>query len=125
MKSKAKKSNFYSYFIATDCVTTLDGKPTGKKHHYPDVSHAPSKFVKRNFLVEEYYDDMPATDIVNKHAQFLLGIEEAIHTKYIFKRIPYSIIGQWAANSFGMARAYSPRYNNEEHRKWSGFSSFV
>eukprot|EP00957_Ditylum_brightwellii_P122708 9358052-Ditylum_brightwellii.AAC.1 len=29
-KSKAKKSNFYSYFIATDCVTTLDGKPAGK-----------------------------------------------------------------------------------------------
>eukprot|EP00957_Ditylum_brightwellii_P200495 15284524-Ditylum_brightwellii.AAC.1 len=24
-----------------------------------------------------------------------------------------------------MARAYSPRYNNEEHRKWGGISSFV
>ena len=52
-KSNTKKSNFYSYFIATDCVTTLDGKPAEKKHHYPDGSHAPSKFVKRNVLVEE------------------------------------------------------------------------
>eukprot|EP00957_Ditylum_brightwellii_P065752 4988046-Ditylum_brightwellii.AAC.1 len=29
-KSNVKKSNFYSYFIATDCVTTLYGKPSGK-----------------------------------------------------------------------------------------------
>eukprot|EP00957_Ditylum_brightwellii_P166285 12659221-Ditylum_brightwellii.AAC.1 len=68
---------------------------------------------------------MPAANIVNRHAQFLLGIEEAIYTKGIFKRIPCSIIGQWAANSFGIARAYSPRYNNEERRKQGGFSSFV
>eukprot|EP00957_Ditylum_brightwellii_P033081 2508072-Ditylum_brightwellii.AAC.1 len=40
-----------------------------------------------------------------------------MHTNNIFKRILYPIIGQWAANSFGMARAYSPRYSNEEHRK--------
>eukprot|EP00957_Ditylum_brightwellii_P044235 3356413-Ditylum_brightwellii.AAC.1 len=68
---------------------------------------------------------MPAANIVNRHTQFLLDIEEAICIKDIFKRIPCSIIGQWAVNSFGMARAKSPRYNNEEHRKWGGFSSFV
>eukprot|EP00957_Ditylum_brightwellii_P117268 8943581-Ditylum_brightwellii.AAC.1 len=68
---------------------------------------------------------MPAADIVDRHAQFLLGIKEAICTKNIFKRVPCSSNGQWAANSFGMARAYSPRYNNEEHRKWGGCSSFV
>eukprot|EP00957_Ditylum_brightwellii_P112490 8576324-Ditylum_brightwellii.AAC.1 len=50
---------------------------------------------------------MPAANVVNRHAQFLLGIEEAIRTKDIFKRIPCSIIGQWAANSSGMARAYN------------------
>eukprot|EP00957_Ditylum_brightwellii_P001586 124301-Ditylum_brightwellii.AAC.1 len=62
-KSKAKKSIFYSYFIATDCVTTLDGKPAEKKCHYSDGSGAPSKFVKINVLVEEYYDAMPAANI--------------------------------------------------------------
>eukprot|EP00957_Ditylum_brightwellii_P050100 3797974-Ditylum_brightwellii.AAC.1 len=68
---------------------------------------------------------MPAANIVNRHAQILLGIDEEIHTKDIFKRIPCSIVGQWEANSFGMTRAYSPRYSNEEHRKRGGFSSFL
>eukprot|EP00957_Ditylum_brightwellii_P070304 5341021-Ditylum_brightwellii.AAC.1 len=68
---------------------------------------------------------MPAANIVNRHAQFLFGIEEAIHTKDTFKRISCSIIGQWTANSFGMTRAYSPRYSNEEHRKQGGFSFFI
>eukprot|EP00957_Ditylum_brightwellii_P159837 12167157-Ditylum_brightwellii.AAC.1 len=60
---------------------------------------------------------MPAANIVNRHAQFLLGIEKAIRTKDTFKRILCSIVGQWAVNSFGMARVCSPRYNNKEHRK--------
>eukprot|EP00957_Ditylum_brightwellii_P163065 12417388-Ditylum_brightwellii.AAC.1 len=86
-KSNTKKSNFYSYFNATDCVMTLDGNAAEKKLHYPDDSCLPSKFVKRNVLTEEYYDAMLAANIFNRHAQFLLGIEEAIHTKDIFKRI--------------------------------------
>ena len=27
-KAKSKKANFLSYFLATDCVTTLSGIPT-------------------------------------------------------------------------------------------------
>eukprot|EP00957_Ditylum_brightwellii_P138167 10532648-Ditylum_brightwellii.AAC.1 len=62
-KSKAKKANFYSYFVATDCVTNLLGKPAKKKRHYPDGSRAPSKCIPCCKLEEEYYDGMPASDI--------------------------------------------------------------
>ena len=34
-KVKAKKYNFLSYFLATDCVTTLLGIPAENKQHYP------------------------------------------------------------------------------------------
>ena len=33
-KAKAKKANFLSSFLATDCVTTLPGIPSDKKRHY-------------------------------------------------------------------------------------------
>ena len=47
-KNKATKTNFYSYFLASECITTLDGKPAEKngtilmaaEHHpslYPGV----------------------------------------------------------------------------------------
>eukprot|EP00957_Ditylum_brightwellii_P001842 142043-Ditylum_brightwellii.AAC.1 len=46
-KNKATKKNFYSYFLASKCITALDGKAAEKKLHYPNGSRAPSKFVPR------------------------------------------------------------------------------
>ena len=77
-KAKSKKANFLRYFLETDCVTTLPGIPTEKKQHYPDGTIAQSNFINRNNFVEEYYDGIPASDIVNCNAQFLFGIEEAV-----------------------------------------------
>ena len=34
-KAKAKKDKFLTYFLATDCVTTLPGIPEQKKRNYP------------------------------------------------------------------------------------------
>eukprot|EP00957_Ditylum_brightwellii_P077470 5886435-Ditylum_brightwellii.AAC.1 len=42
-KNKATKTNFHSYFIASECITTLDEKPVEGKQHYPNGSRAPSK----------------------------------------------------------------------------------
>jgi hypothetical protein len=53
--------------------------------------------------MEDYYTGMPATDIVNQHSQFLLGLEAAIRTTDIKKRMATSIIGTWMANAWGMA----------------------
>eukprot|EP00957_Ditylum_brightwellii_P021140 1593389-Ditylum_brightwellii.AAC.1 len=41
-KKKATKTNFYSYFLAPKCITTLNGKAAEKKWHYPNGSRAPS-----------------------------------------------------------------------------------
>ena len=95
-KAKSKKANFISYLLATDCVTTLPGIPEEKKLNYPDGTRSRSKFINRCKFVEEYYDGMPASDIVNRNAQFRLGSEEAVLTTSIFKRIPCSIIGVYA-----------------------------
>eukprot|EP00957_Ditylum_brightwellii_P077469 5886434-Ditylum_brightwellii.AAC.1 len=62
-KNKATKTNFYIYFLASECIITLDGKPTEKKRHYPDGSRAPFKFVPRCKAVDEYYEGKPASDI--------------------------------------------------------------
>ena len=51
-KAKAKKYNFLSYFLATDCVTTLLGIPEEKKLNYPDGTRAPSKFINHFKFVE-------------------------------------------------------------------------
>ena len=75
MKGKRRKYNWISTFIATDCTTTIDGLPAEKKRHDPEGNRVASKFIPRPKMVEEYYDGMPATDIVNCNAQFLLGIE--------------------------------------------------
>ena len=74
-KAKAKKANFLGYFLATDCVTTLPGIPVENKQHDPDRKIAPSKFINRCKFVEEYYDGIPDSDIVNRTVQFLLGVE--------------------------------------------------
>ena len=52
-KAKAKKANFLSYFLATDCVTTLPGIPEEKKQHDPDGTISPSKFTNRLKFSEE------------------------------------------------------------------------
>eukprot|EP00957_Ditylum_brightwellii_P060538 4596662-Ditylum_brightwellii.AAC.1 len=79
-KSNTKKAIFYSYYIATDCITTLPGKAAEKERHHPDRSRDPSKFITYCKMIKEYYDGIPASDIVNRNAQFLLGIEEAVRT---------------------------------------------
>eukprot|EP00957_Ditylum_brightwellii_P088232 6721044-Ditylum_brightwellii.AAC.1 len=66
-KSKAKKSNFYSCYIATDCCTTLPGKPA-ENIHYFDGTRVPSKVIHQCNMVKEYYAGMPASDIVNRNA---------------------------------------------------------
>eukprot|EP00957_Ditylum_brightwellii_P170835 13003018-Ditylum_brightwellii.AAC.1 len=91
-KSKAKKSNFYSYYIATDCCTTLPGKPA-EKRYCPDGSRAPSKLIPWCNMVEEYYAGMPVSDIVNGNAQFVLGIGEVIRTTDIKICIACSAVG--------------------------------
>ena len=95
-KSKANKANFLSYLLATDCVATLTGIPEEKKQYYPDGTRAPSKCIYSCKFVEEYYDGMPYSDIVNRNSQFLLGIEEAFRTTSIFKIIPCYILGVYA-----------------------------
>ena len=77
-KIKDKKSNFLSYFLAIGCVTTLPDIPADKKRHYPNGTISPSKFINRYKFLEEYYDGMPACDIVNRNAQFTLGIKETV-----------------------------------------------
>ena len=99
-KARAKKVNFRRFFLETDQVTTLTGIASEKKKKYPDGKRAPSKFINHCKFLEEYYDGMPASDIVNHNAQFLLGIEEAVRTTSIFKIIPFSILGLYASNHF-------------------------
>ena len=40
-KAKAKKANFLSYFLATECVTTLLGIPAEKKQQHTDGTRDP------------------------------------------------------------------------------------
>ena len=82
------------------------GTPAEKLRHRPDGTRAPSKFVQRPKLVEEYYDGMPQTDIVNRNAQHLLAIEEAIRTSSFKHRIVCSILGTWVSNSWSMGRKW-------------------
>ena len=74
-KAKAKKPNFLSYFLATYCVTTQLRIPVKKKQHYTHGKKSSSKFINRCKFVEEYYDVMPASDIVNGNARLLLVVE--------------------------------------------------
>eukprot|EP00957_Ditylum_brightwellii_P148217 11285761-Ditylum_brightwellii.AAC.1 len=67
---------------------------------------------------------MPASDIVNRNSQFLIGIEGAIWTTDIFKRIPCLVIGVYAANSFAFANKFSPTYIGTENRRKGGISGF-
>ena len=46
---------------------------------------------------------MPATDVVNRNAQFLIGLEGGIRTRNIHKRMCCTVIGTWMANAYGMA----------------------
>ena len=67
-------------------------------------------FINRCKFVEEYYDGMRSSDIVNCNAKFLLGIKDNVRTKSIFKRITCSILEFDASNDFGLAIAFSPSY---------------
>ena len=68
---------------------------------------------------------MPDYDIVNRNAQFILGIEEAVRTTSIFKVIPCFILGFYASNDFGLSRAFIPSYKGLEGRKRGGFGGFI
>eukprot|EP00957_Ditylum_brightwellii_P018313 1379130-Ditylum_brightwellii.AAC.1 len=67
---------------------------------------------------------MLASDIVNRNAQFLIGVKEVIRTTNIFKRIPCSVIGVYAANSVALANKFSPTYIRTENRRKGGMSGF-
>lgn len=112
LSSKKKKNNWVSTFLCTDCTTTLPGVPAEKKRHDAEGKRAPSKFVDRPRCVQEYYDGMPASDIVNRHAQFLLGLESAVRTQDPKKRMVLTTIGTWVANAWGMAKKWTPKYKD-------------
>ena len=101
-KGKAKKDKFPSYFLATDCVTTLPGIPEEKKWNYLEGKRSTSNIINHFKFLEEYYYCMPDSDTVNRNAQFLLGTEEAVQTTSIFKRIPFSVIGVYDSNDSGL-----------------------
>ena len=105
-KNKKKRKFWMSTFIASDCTTTLPGAPAQKKRHTPDGRRATSVYVPRPKLVEDYYNAMPGTDIVNRNAQFLIGLETAIRTENIHKRMLCTVLGTWMANAYGMAMKY-------------------
>eukprot|EP00957_Ditylum_brightwellii_P109107 8323846-Ditylum_brightwellii.AAC.1 len=107
-KSKAKKSNFYSYYIATDCCTTWSGKSAGKRH-YPYGSRDPFKLIPWCNMVEEYYDGMPARVVVNRNAQFFLGIKETIKTTDIKIRIACSVIDDGTRQRGGVNVTLDPK----------------
>ena len=68
---------------------------------------------------------MPASDIVNHNAQFLLGIEEAVRSTSIFKIIPFSILGLYASNHFWLAITFNPSYKVLKGKKRGGFGGFI
>ena len=120
-KAKKKRKFWMSTFIASDCTTTLPGVAAEKKRHTPEGKRAQSVFVKRPKLVADYYNGMPGTDIVNRNAQFLIGLEEAVRTRDIHKRMCCTVLGTWMANAYGMAMKYLPN----EMKKDMTVASFV
>ena len=63
--------------------------------------------------------------IVNHNAQFLLGVYEAVRNTIIFKRIPCSILGVYASNYFGLARASRHSYKVLEGNTRGSFGGFL
>ena len=74
-RQRPRNLTLLAIFWKTECVTTLSGIPSKIKKYYPDGTISPSKLINRFKFVEEYYDGMPAPDIVNRNAQFLLGVD--------------------------------------------------
>ena len=101
-------------FIASDCTTTLSGPPAEKKRHTPSGTRVKSVFVNRPKLVSDYYQGMPGTDIVNRNAQFLIGLESAIRSRNIHKRMCCTVLGTWMANAYGMAMKFLPLSRKKE-----------
>jgi hypothetical protein len=122
-KTRKKKGQAYwmSTFIASDCTTTLAGDPAEKKRHNIHGKRVASTFVPRPKLVQMYYDGMPGTDIVNRNAQYLIALEEAIRVENIHKRMACTVLGTWMANAYGMAAKWLP----QEKREKLTSSSFV
>jgi hypothetical protein len=112
---KGKKKRFwYSYFLATDCTTTLPGVPAIKKRHDKFFKQVEPKLVPRPTLVEHYYDGMPSTDIVNRKRQFLVNLEGAVRTNDIKKRIMCTIVGTWVSNAHGQFVKWSTSLVNDD-----------
>ena len=74
------------------------------------MEKAPSVFVPRPKLVEDYYNGMPGTDIVNRNAQFLIGMEGSVRTTDVNIRMATTILSTWMANSYGMAMKFLPHH---------------
>ena len=66
-KIKDKKYNFLRFFGNRLCHHTIR-YPSREKQHDLDRKRAPSNFINRCKFVEEYYDCMPASYIVNRNA---------------------------------------------------------
>ena len=107
-RKQKKKADWMSTFIASDCTTTLAGAPAEKKRHHPNGKKAPSVYVPRPKLVEDYYNAMPGMDIVKRNAQFLIGLEGLIRTTDVSIRMATTILSTWMANSYGMAMKFLP-----------------
>lgn len=106
---KGKKRKYWlSYFLATDCTTTLPGEEAEKKRHDKKGNVVASKFIARPKLVADYYYAMPGTDIVNRKRQFLLNLEESLRTDSVKRRIMCTMIGTLMANAHGMMSKWSP-----------------
>ena len=51
---------------------------------------------------------VPGIDIVNRNAQFLIGLEKSIRTAEMLIRLCSIILSTWMANSYGMAMEFLP-----------------
>ena len=75
--------------MAAYYAKTVPVIPADKKLNDLDGTISQSNIINCCKFVEEYYDGMPSSDIVNRNVQFLLGVEEAVQTTRIFKKHPF------------------------------------
>ena len=68
---------------------------------------------------------MPASDIVNRNAQFILGMGQGVRTIIIFKIILFPVIGVYASNDFELSITFSPSYKVLEGKNRGGFGGSI
>eukprot|EP00957_Ditylum_brightwellii_P077511 5889795-Ditylum_brightwellii.AAC.1 len=85
----------------------------------------PSKFIPSYKTIEEYYGRMLASDIVNRNAHFLIGIEDTRRRTDIKICIACSILCTFAAYSVSQAELYSSLYKITKFQHSRGSSACV